>query len=369
MNPTVVFVILSLFGGGAERVVSILASNLAEIGWNVHLVIYQTKDREYPISSRVKLHRLHDFQKLNPVLRRIKYLTSIRNIVTSANADVVIPFLAIPTVHTYLAVRRLNCRLITTVRNNPNLYPSNSILRNLVNFCTKHSYAVMYQTEEQRRYFEKNLNGFVVHNPVNPAMLKAEYQYRDTVQTISTFGRLDTQKNHKLLIEAFARLLQENDNIRLKIYGEGDGKKELQEYINHLGVSYQVELMGNTDKVLEKMQECDLFVLSSDYEGLPNALIEAMAVGVPCIATECPTGPKDLLGDNQCGILVPVRDVDSLVAAMKKMIDNHQIRKMFGMNAKLRIESQYSIEKVISSLEKGIIYCLMGKEEDKAWED
>lgn len=348
----VVFVILSLFGGGAERVVSILANALADRDWNVSVIVYQRKQWEYPLSENVKLHVLPDLEKDNPLAKRIKYTARIREILKQENADVALPFLAIPTVHTFFASRGLRCRFIATVRNNPRRYPARRCQRGLVNYCTLRADCVMLQTEEQKAYFQKAKNTFIVHNPVNPDMLKADFQYRDAVTSIASFGRLSRQKDHWLLIRAFARIASEYPQVRLQIFGQGEERAELERLIAQLGLCGSVRLMGSTDNVLERMLQADIFVLSSAYEGLPNALMEAMAVGLPCVATRCPTGPGDLIDDGENGILVPVGDESAMADAMRRLMEDSGLRKRLGTNARRKMQDRYTVDRVISEFAK-----------------
>ncbi len=348
MKKKIVFIILSLFGGGAERVVSILANALAGRNWNVSVILYQRKQWEYPLSENVKLHVLPSFEQDNPIAKRVKYIAHIRKILTEEKADVVLPFLAIPTVHTFFASRGLKCRFIATVRNNPDRYPDQRCLRLLVNCCTVRADCVMYQTEEQKSFFQKAKNTFIVHNPVNPDMLKADFPYRAAVTNIASFGRLSVQKDHQLLIRAFSRIAAEYPQVSLQIFGEGEERAELERLIAQLELCGRVWLMGSTDHVLERMLQSDIFVLSSAYEGLPNALMEAMAVGLPCVSTRCPTGPGDLIDDGENGILVPVGDETAMADALRKLMDDSGLRKRLGTNARQKIADQYTVERVIS---------------------
>ena len=348
MKKKVVFIILSLFGGGAERVVSILANALADRNWDVSVILYQRKQWEYPLLENVKLHVLPSFEQDNPIAKRLKYIAHIRKILTDEKADVVVPFLAIPTVHTYFASRGLKCRFIATVRNNPDRYPAQRYLRLLVNYCTVRADCVMYQTEEQRSFFQKAKNTFIIHNPVNPDMLRVDFPYRAAVTNISSFGRLSKQKDHGLLIRAFSRLAAEYPQVCLQIFGEGEERAELERLIARLGLCGRVRLMGSTDNVLAQMRQSDMFVLSSAYEGLPNALMEAMAAGLPCVSTRCPTGPGDLIDDGENGILVPVGDETAMADAMRKLMEDSGLRKRLGTNARQKIRDHYTVEQVVS---------------------
>lgn len=139
---------------------------------------------------------------------------------------------------------------------------------------------------------------------------------------IVTCGRLTEQKNHKLLIDAFAEVQKIYPFATLKIYGEGVLREKLQNQIDSLNLNEKVFLMGATNDVAKALQTADLFVLSSDYEGMPNALMEAMAAGVPCISTDCPCGgPRELFGEDASDKLVPCNDSAQLAEAICCVFD------------------------------------------------
>lgn len=139
---------------------------------------------------------------------------------------------------------------------------------------------------------------------------------------IVTCGRLTEQKNHRLLIDAFAEVQKIYPFATLKIYGEGVLREKLQNQIDSLNLNEKVFLMGATNDVAKALQTADLFVLSSDYEGMPNALMEAMAAGVPCISTDCPCGgPRELFGEDASDKLVPCNDSAQLAEAICKVLE------------------------------------------------
>ncbi len=185
-------------------------------------------------------------------------------------------------------------------------------------------------------------------------MLEGDYEPLENVKNIATFGRLSKQKNHQLIIKAFSQISNKYPDVCMKIYGEGEEEKNIRELIVQFGLVNRVRLMGNTKNVKEKMLETDIFVLSSNYEGLPNALIEAMAVGIPCISTECPTGPRDLIKNEVNGLLVPCNDTSAMASAMERLLLSYELRKKLGIAANKKIKEEYTIERIIKQLENKI---------------
>ena len=168
---------------------------------------------------------------------------------------------------------------------------------------------------------------------------------------------MEEQKNQELLISAFNDIPKnKRRGYILEIYGEGARRRTLQDMINRLGLNENVFLRGKTDDVARVLNNSRIFVLSSLYEGLPNALLEAMALGLPCISTDCPCGgPRSLIKDNENGLLVENKNEGALSEAICKLINNDGLRKKIAKNALLIRESNDIIvivkkwEKIIDS--------------------
>ena len=136
-------------------------------------------------------------------------------------------------------------------------------------------------------------------------------------------GRLDPQKNYPMMLRAFRRVADTYPDATLRIFGTGsDGyRAELETLIDSLGLTEQVKLMGRTPHMEEEYQKSDVFLMTSDYEGLPNALAEAMASRLLVISTDCKTGPRDFVEDGENGFLVPVGDEDALADRMLRLME------------------------------------------------
>ena len=162
-------------------------------------------------------------------------------------------------------------------------------------------------------------------------------------------GRLNKQKNYPLLLRSFKDLHSEYAEYKLVIYGDGPERQSLEALIKDLGLSEVVLLPGAINNVPEVIYNASLFVLPSDFEGMPNALMEAMALGLPCISTDCPCGgARELIENDKNGLLVPVGDEKSIVSAIRFMLNNPEKAKQMGMNA-MKIRSTHSLD-VISKL-------------------
>ena len=352
------FVTPSLSNGGAERVVSILSSELTRLGHQTDIVIYFKKDEEYEVSKYVNKIYLANSESDYFKISHWNRLSMLRKIIKEQSPDYVIPFLWYVCLHVCVALFGLKVRIIQTVRNNPATAPNKKLLRVLRDFFIKCSYKIMVQNNDQKRYFSKNLQKkiFVLPNPVRGDLIDCQNK-NDTDKTIiATAGRLNAQKNFFMLIDAFEKVYKNHKELELRIYGDGELKEDLQKYIDDKKLSETIKLMGRTNDMKSMLESIDLYVLSSNYEGMPNSLMEAMAAGVPCVSTDCPTGPSDLIQDGENGLLVPVNDASAMSKAIEKMLFESD-KNFFGKKGQEFLYSNFSQEiiakKFLKNLEKG----------------
>ncbi len=340
------FVLPRMWGGGAERVVSVLASALADGGHPTAVMLFEDAEVEYAVSARVVLHRLSD-EGTQTTGRRAK-LRFLRKWVKAHRPTFVLPFLGNVLDYSYLATRFTSSKCIATIRNNPARNVRSKKERVTRDILFRLADGVFAQTEEQLAYFPKSVQkkGFVLENPVNPRFIESTCEYRAEVRHIAAVGRLVKQKNYPLLLEAFAQLHATRADITLHIFGEGPERENILAAVSSLGLDEHVLLHGSVEDVAGALATADIYVMSSDFEGFPNALAEAMAMGLPSISTDCPTGPADLMRGGTRGVLVPVGDVSALVGAMTALVEDYETRKQYGENARQYIADHLSVEAI-----------------------
>lgn len=349
------FIVPSFSSGGAERAVANLSSQLAINGEDVTVVIYFRMPNEYKVNSSVKVINLSGRDEVSyNSISYPKKIWMLRNILKEQNPDYILPFLPQVTIHATLAGFDMWNKIIHTIRNNPAVTPPNKIKRYLCNKIICKSWKTIVQNEKQKEYYPQKYHKkmHVLFNPVSDEMLKCNKEYKQQIKTIIAVGRLEKQKNFEMLINAMRKLLNVHNEVQLKIYGEGELHESLQKLIYEYNLQNSVLLMGRSNDILTAYQDADMFVLSSKYEGMPNTLIEAMAVGLPCISTDCETGPADLIETDRNGILIPVGEEDFLVAAMSQMIEKPIKAIELGKNAKNSIRMKCGIESITSQLIK-----------------
>lgn len=341
----ILFVLPFLSGGGAERVVSIWSSELAKVGVDIHILVFYRVESEYPINGNVKIHVIKDIQECYDRLSILEKIKLLRTKLKYLTPDLIIPFISHVGLMTSIARVGLNIKMVETIRIDPKYSPKNKAMRIFRNISVLLSSGCIVQNEEQKSYFPKWLHRkiSVLANPVSNEFIQLErHKERTEIHSIVAVGRLEQQKNFVMLIKAFSNI--DNPNLILEIYGEGSLKEELQSLINDLGLTNRIKLCGRSNSIRKVFANADLFILSSNAEGMPNSLMEAMAAGLPCISTDCPTGPSDLIDNGINGILIPVGDDSALVSSIDYMVSNPEIAFTMGQKAKEKIKKNYAAD-------------------------
>ena len=347
----------SLKNGGAERVVSIWSSELSKLSDKIYLIVLYKAEQEYETYGNVKkiyLYESYAHSKEGSIFSKIK---KIRSVFKENEIDVVIPFIAHTGMMATAACAFSKTDVVETIRNNPNGRSRYSYLKLLRNISVALSKRCIVQNEEQKEYFSKRVQKKMVvfTNPLHPSVTQINKEYKTTLPlTFMTAGRLEKQKNHMLLCSAFALAAKENPQISLNIYGVGSMHDELQQHIESLGMQEKICLCGRSDNIAQTLTQADAFILSSDYEGMPNALLEAMAAGLPCISTDCPTGPSRMIVNGESGILVPVGEAESMATAIKKIARDYEAAIEMGKKARAFALEQYEASKSAQRLLKFI---------------
>lgn len=357
----IVFIISQLTNGGAEREVAAFANELVKMGEEVHIVCIHDVADDYAVDERVHRHWLRtsaiSARRLKKICTPLLMAVQLRKI----HGDAILSFY-VP--HDYyfrlfLATAFSKTRLIYTVRCNPEKEIPDRRDRRRKDLACRAADGVWIQTEAQRQFFPRSMQKklFIVHNILDPRFLEIERITPKKIIHFISVGRLHPQKNQKLLVEAFARLIQKtgNQSATLTIYGQSrknyrQTEEELKERIRSLQLEDRVFLPGRVKDIEKKYEEADAFVFGSDYEGMPNALMEAMASGLPCISTDCATGPSALITTGEDGLLVPVGDVEAMAQAMEYLIRYPQQANRLGQAARLRMREWGTAEGQTESL-------------------
>lgn len=324
------FFIGTLTNGGAERVVSILSGNMAEQGMNVEILTYYDMPIFYQIHPKVKITCV---EKETGTKGKVKNLLWVRKFFKK-NADVLISFLAPFNIFALICNWGTGTPIIVADRNDPTKIPSNMLIRKVRDFLYRFADGVVVQTKKNQKYFSKQVQkkSEVIYNPINLREKAGSASFVLKEKKIVSVGRLMPQKNQKMLFRAFKTVLEKYPEYQLVIYGEGPMRETLENYAKELGIENNISLPGSVTDVHERIKNAEFFVLSSDFEGMPNALIEAMCLGLPVISTKV-SGATDLIKDHENGILTELDHQEELETAMIELIENPELAEKLAKNA------------------------------------
>ena len=372
MNITLV--IASLQRGGAERVLSILANGWSQQGKQVTLITFDDQEGPaYPIEPRVKLESLslsneRTTNVVQAVSHNFRRVFRLRRAIRRSAPDVVICFLDFPNIITLLATRGLDVPVIVSERCTPEYVEIKSIWKFLRRKLYPHADALVCPTQRIVEVFQQDMKaaGYAIANPVEmPDSPQPQRRENKTAYTVVAMGRLCPQKGFDLLLEAFSRIAKKHPEWSLKIMGSGPLRNELEAQAKSLGLQTRVNFTGAVADPFTVLQGADMFVLSSRFEGFPNALTEAMARELPVISFDCPTGPAEIIRDGVDGILVPAENVAGLAAAMDNLMSDAAVRATLASRAP-EVVTRFSLEKTLDLWEELFTVLLQGQSEHAA---
>lgn len=411
MKRHILFVIDSLVGGGAEKIMSYLVNGLNKEKYRVSIYISLDTKIEYEISNMVNIYSssnqelktVYDNEfdiklKIEKIAKfyNIKYFTSnnmyskkredmekflrdiylsstvLNGIIQKEKPDLIVSFLINSNLITLIA-RNLfqfdipiccsdHNTLSTEIKSLPYPFLYSSVIRLLYK---KSDYHVAVSEGSKNDLIKfcglPNKNIYTIYNGIDLDKVKkqsaeqldddlTEILADKSTRKIVTSGRLTDQKNQSLLIRAYKKI-QNRSNTKLLILGTGEKQENLQQLAEKLGLDDDVLFLGWRKNPFNIISKCDVFVLSSDWEGLPLVLIEAMSLGVPVISTDCPSGPSEILEGRKYGVLVQPNNENKLAEAITKLLSDNQLRSELSRSGKERARN-FSLEKMVDSYEK-----------------
>jgi len=337
MNGKILFYISNLTCGGAERVVSNLANYFVTLSYDVVVLTDRKDDEEFVLDSLVRRIVLPVREGNGRIKDAYSRMHDIRGVFKEEHPNVIISFANKCNLKALMSGLFLGIPVVPSVRSDPKREYAgkwNGLFAKLL-FLSAES--VVFQTEQaQQFFFRKNREKSVILlNPINEKFMQPVYSDEREKKIVSV-GSLREVKNHEMLIRAFAKIAPQIPNYELVIYGEGELREHLLEVATECGVRNRFSLPGISDDLEKEMISSRLFVLSSNTEGMPNALMEAMALGLAVISTDCPCGgPAEIIEDGENGFLVPVGDIDALAEKMLEVLSNPELEGKFHEQAYL----------------------------------
>lgn len=356
-DTDVAIVISHLSGGGSQRVLAFLVNYWSKVGRRICVITHADREEDFftlPSSvRRITIRRAKTSRNLIEGLgANIRRIVAIRRALKKVNAKVILSFIVSTNILVVLASFGLSSRVVISERNDPDRQPLGWMwhrLRQLVyrwaDVVTANSKGVLHSM----RAYVPNHKLALVPNPVDPPVLNT--RKREGQSTILNVGSLTHQKAHDVLLDAFSRLAPSVPDWRLSIAGNGELGKALRKQAESLAVNDRIEWHGWVRDINSYYADADIFVLPSRYEGMPNALLEAMSCGLPVIVSDASPGPLEYVKNGVTGLVVPVDNISALVMALERLIHDPPLRRRLGNAARARV-AECSLASVIGVWEE-----------------
>ena len=348
---------MSLNKGGAERVITNLCNEyLVKEGNRVTIITCINMQPQYSLNSRI-CHICLDNDSLqknqNKIQRFIRRRKSLIKILDCNKPDILLCILPEPSFLALSCKRQFTFPMVVSVRSDPAMEYTFFPYKILMNYFYPQADGLIMQTKEAKEYFSNRIQekAIVIPNPINMDAVRHSFEGTRRREIVAV-GRLVPEKNYPLLIKAFNKISSKYPEYKLIIYGEGPLRKQLEEMICGMDLEGKIILAGQRDNIFDLLYQSEMFVMTSSHEGMPNALMEAMALGLPVISTDCPCGgPRFLIQNEENGLLVPLRNEDALIQAIERLLENPDFGMQLGKQA----------EKIVNRLDPQKIY--------KMWDD
>lgn len=343
----ILFTIPTLQAGGAERVlVNLLNYWASREDLELVLLVHEGKNSKpfYPIDPKIRiLYTGHwrGWKKLFLFFSTYHYIRKIK-------PDIVIGFILWNYIITAIASRIARIPCIVAERSSLHVV-QNFFVKWIRGFACQVADCIVVQTERAKTMILKSFREktSVIYNPLVISIQKINYKATHIVAA----GRLSKEKEFDILIKAFAVLVKDYPQWTLTIWGEGPTRASLEKLIFSKRLETSVFLPAFTGQLFNELSKASIFALSSRFEGMPNALAEAMGLGLAVVSTDCLTGPRELIDDKKDGFLVPVGDIEELAKALKRLMDDESLRKDFGQRAAKKMK-RYNIKTIAALWEK-----------------
>ena len=351
------FVTATLTSGGSERVMSIVANKMQERGYEVEIICLNDQIVFYPINEGIKITHVEVEVGTKSLPKKLWWF---RKYIQKTQPDVVIAFMVSVYTVTLLALMGVDIPVISSVRNDP----AYSNLRKKITrkILLPRSAHVVVQTQQIKEFFSKNIQKMttVIYNPVNELVFEVKgdrlkvkeerlkvkdreevkgdrlkVNGEERINRIISVGRLYPQKDQKMMIEAFAKVSERFPDWKLVIFGEGPQRRALETMIQdpRFKIQDKVSLPGRSENIIDELKKSKVFCLSSIYEGMSNALVEAICVGLPIVTTKV-SGTEELIKDGENGFIVNIGDTDAMAEALTKILEDENLQKQFSENNK-----------------------------------
>lgn len=365
----IAFILAGLGAGGAERVVSLIASRWAERGWKITIIAFDAVDDAvyHHFNPRIDLVRLDlpplPGRRLVGLAVNFQRLTALRRTLRALRPDIAIAFLTKINALTLLASVGLAIPVIVSERNNPRRQAASPLWNVLLARLYRRAAAVVMQTQASLMCLPPAIHerAIVIPNPILAPMID---RTNTPCPGITAVGRLTPQKGFDQLLNAFARVAAHNPEWTLTIWGEGPARPDLEAQVAALGLTGRVAMPGLSATPGAWVAHSSIFVLPSRFEGFPNVLGEAMASGLAAIAFDCAFGPREMMTDDVDGLLVADGDIGALAGALDRLMRDASLRDRIAGAARVNAR-RFAVEPILDRWDKVVRDCSHVRREDQ----
>ncbi|MBQ9333803.1 MAG: glycosyltransferase [Lachnospiraceae bacterium] len=333
----IAFYIGSLAKGGAERVFVNLAEYFLSVGYAVTFITQYKYEDEYelPAGADRVISDIGEAECKGRIYNFCARILKLHRIIRETDADLLMTTAGKSNFMAVTCAVFLPTRVVVSIVADPPLEYPTRVMRILMQILFGEADGIILQTHRQQSFLRKGLRrvSVILPNSVSPAFVKERFE-GERKHDIYVVGRMDENKNQAMAISAFGKAAVDRPGFRLVVCGDGPDRVKLIELAQNCGIADRVDFPGVVSDVPDRLYDAYAFLLTSDTEGMPNTLLEAMSLGLPCISTDCPCGgPAELIVDGENGILTGVRDTDALAGAMQHIMEDPEYADRLGKAA------------------------------------
>ncbi|MBE7053783.1 MAG: glycosyltransferase family 4 protein [Ruminococcaceae bacterium] len=356
----ILFVISCLSYGGAEKNLMLVANHFNEIGHSVAICNFNERETMQQVNENIKYYENTEvYEKKGKFawvgLRKMQY-DFLKSTCKDFKPDVIISFLGIPNFLSVICGKSLKTPVIISERADP--YRSTSKLDKIMHFMFNKADGAVFQSYGAQEFYSEKLQkkSKVIPNPVLNVNTDYMYDAKNADKTIAFAGRFETaQKRQDIMIKSMKKVLDKYPDYKLIFYGDGQNEEDIKNLAKETGIDKNVVFAGVSDNLTRDISKSEIYVLTSDYEGIPNTLIEAMTIGMPCVSTDCsPGGARMLIDSGVNGTLVPCGDVDAIAKAIIYYIENKDIAAEHGKKA-ISLKDKYCYDVIMKKWEEYVL--------------
>ena len=360
----VAFFVGSMAKGGTERVVLNFADYLYKQGCEICIITGWTNNNEYVVPEyieRIDVSLSKEEWTNNKIYNVFLRARKRKKILQRFQPDVILSFIRDNNYKAILIGRSLKIPVIVAARSTPEEEYSRFGDKLILSILFSYASGIVIQTEKAKEFYPKHLKRKlkVLPNPIGLQFIKERFEGVRNKEIV-TVGRLDKNKNQILLLQAFEELKDTFPDWKCILYGDGTERRNLEKWIQQHKLNESVRMEGNRNNIEQLIYKSSIFVLTSDYEGMPNALIEAMVLGLPVISTDCRgNGPREIIRNGENGILIANHNKDELVEALRELMGDGDMQNKLGRNAALlkekvkpEVVNKEWMEYIINSISK-----------------